>query len=148
MSTLPQRSWREQLTNVKASLSGPASDGQLETISAEQQPANLEVHRFIPKAVAPEPTHRAPQPAQETVDISEGRLTLKMAAGDVYIPLGKTTEAEILKNTAEYQRAIITEKKANIIATLAMAILTGLSALAIAFALAKGTSGKKDVPIL
>jgi hypothetical protein len=154
-----QRGWDEQLRDVHARLLKSADtsavtskniseDTQVVTKELEGSPI-VELHRIPHKPVVVEPVlpQSSPSP-QDNIEIIGGRLNIKTAAGDASIPLSKEAEALLIRNAMKYQEAIISEKKTNALVTIAMAILTGLSALAIGLTLFKGSTGNRTVSII
>jgi hypothetical protein len=126
-----------------------SEDTQVVTKELEGSPI-VELHRIPHKPVVAEPApppRSLPSP-QDSIEIIGGRLNIKTAAGDASVPLSKEAEALLIRNAMKYQEAIISEKKTNALVTIAMAILTGLSALAIGLTLFKGSTGNRTVSLI
>lgn len=149
-----QRGWDEQLQAIYPKISKHLEDIK-EDESADNSKSSSAVSfrgeapagfQSMTQRSAPSETYtRSSPPSQDSIEVSGNQLNIRTAAGDTDIQLNEADRSQMVQNALSYQKAIITERRTNAFATIAMAILAGLSALAIAFTLFKGSTGGKQV---
>lgn len=144
-----KRTWQEQLADARPLVAQDTDpDAGLFVPKEESAPilgASTPEPEF-PKVARP--NFQKPSTPADTIDVSNGKLTVKTPAGEASILLPKSVEAEFIAKALQYQQALISEKKANVFATYAMAALSGLSALAIGATLVRSSMSRNSVNIL
>lgn len=151
MQSNEKRSWQEQLSDVRPIVAGSSDADHDESLFTSKDAAEPAVATPTPGpdlSKMSRPNFQKPQSQPETVDTSNGRLTVKSPGGEVSIPLSKEVEAQFIAKALQYQQAMISEKKANVFATYAMAALSGFSALAIGATLIRSSMSRSSGNIL
>lgn len=85
---------------------------------------------------------KKPQGPQDAVDVEPGKLSVKSGSYTHQLQISPEIEQELVRGAVEYQKSLIREKKYSAVASLAMAALTGVTAVAIGVSLAAGAVNK------
>lgn len=85
---------------------------------------------------------KKPQTSQDAVDVEPGKLSVKSGNYTHQLSISSEVEQELIRGAVEYQKSLIREKKYSAVASLAMAALTGVTAVAIGVSLAAGAVNK------
>lgn len=146
-------SWHEQLNQVKDELANKGSNTHEPEAVTPKRPSSPESTSVEKKPLSPfnhitsDLKPAKPRPSDDKLEVNGGRLNFKSVSGDLSIPLSPDVEKAFIDKAMQYQQAIINEKKASTIATFAMALLSGFTALAIGATLIRSCTSKGDVQI-
>ena len=124
----------------------------------EERPRSTDRNRYTREKILELPTADALRNAQqapkrsmdppESINVANGKLIAKTPAGDVEVTLSEEQTEIFVKKALDYQQAIIREKRANMVGTYAVALLSGLSAVAVGVSLIRSCFTKTNTQIL
>lgn len=137
---------REQLSQVTAT--GAAVRAVKELGSDSRYNSSIDKTRLSPQVGRPVQQRSGDPQFPDTIPPEVGTYRVKLGNGEATLKLSDSQQQELFSQAVQYQKQLVSEKRASSWATFAMAAISGLSAIAIGVTLAQGIRGKKNSNIL